>query len=182
MSQPITEGIGQRIARYRKMNHWSARQLAEATDGALTRDTIANIESGRRTDITVRQFLAIALALRIPPTALLVDLEHPLTPSGIQFPGSAPAPLERTAPHITLAGWLNGQTPNDTSSAGRWVTHVTTLLTEYLAAADNAEAQDALDRIATARSRDDREQLTERLQDARAALLAAGVYLPLEGT
>jgi transcriptional regulator with XRE-family HTH domain len=178
VSQQVTEGIGQAIARYRKLNRWSGRQLADATDGALTRDTIANIENGRRTDLTVRQLLAIALALRIPPVALLIDLQHPLEPSAIRFPGTAPAPLEHTAPQIALAAWMNGQLASDSTPAARWVSRVTALLTDYLAATDSIEAWDALDRLATATSRQDREQLAERLRIARAELAAAGVHLP----
>ena len=175
MSQPITEGIGQRIARYRRLNRWSARQLADATDGALTRDTVANIENGRRTDVSVRQFLAIALALRIPPTALLIDFEHPFELSEIRFPGTAPAPLEHTAPQIALAAWMNGQGTNDSTPAARWVDHVTALLAGYLAAKDGVEAHDALGRYAITASREDRELLAEQFQIARIALLAAGV-------
>ena len=178
MSQPSLEGIGARIARYRKLNRWSARQLAENTDGAVTRDTIANIENGRRSEITVRQFLNIALALRVPPAALLTDLEHPLEPSDIAFPGTAPAPLERAAPHVAVAAWLNGQAVNDTTNAARWVTRVTALLAEYLAALDTAEVNDARDRIAVARAHDDQGPLDERRDRARAELFALGVQIP----
>jgi transcriptional regulator with XRE-family HTH domain len=180
VSQPSTEQIGRRIARYRKMNRWSARQLAENTDGALTRDTIANIENGRRSNISLEQFLAIALALRVPPVALLIDLQHPLEPSGIQFPGAAPAPLEQTAPQIAVAAWLSGQAGNPTTAAGRWVAEVTALLDDYLAIADTTEAGGARVRIGVARSKDDREQLAALQRGARAELMAFGVHLPTD--
>lgn len=178
MSQPSVEGIGRRIAAYRKINHWSARQLAENTDGAVTRDTIANIENGRRTEITVRQFLGIALALRVPPAALLTDLQHPFEPSGITFPGTAPAPFDRAAPHVAVAAWLEGQTSNGTTPAARWVSRVTALLADYLAAIDTYAANDALDRMAVARPTSDDAQLAERRNRVRAELLALGVQLP----
>lgn len=177
MSQPVIAGIGRRIAHYRKLNGWSARQLAENTDGAITRDTIANIENGRRADLTVRQLLGIALALRVPPTVLLTDLQHPFEPSNIVFPGPAPAPLEQAAPHIAVAAWLNTQTANDTTPAARWVTRVTALLTDYLAALDTAAAQAALDRLAAPVAHDDRGALTARRRGIRTDLATLGVHL-----
>lgn len=163
------------------MNHWSARQLAENTDGVLTRDTIANIENNRRTDITVRQFLAIALALRVPPAALLVDLERPLEPSSIGFPGIAPAPLEPTAPQIAVAGWMNGGASDDTTPAARWVARVTALLAEYLAAADIYEAQGALQRISAAPQRGEESQFAVAQNAARTELLTLGVHVASSG-
>jgi transcriptional regulator with XRE-family HTH domain len=177
VSQPITDGIGRRIARYRKLNRWSARQLAENTDGAVSRDTIANLENGRRTDMTVRQFLAIALALRVPPAALLTDLEHPLEPTDLRFPGRAPAPLDSAAPAITVTAWLNGQAGDDTTPAARWVNQVTGLLAEYLATLDSSEASDALDRIDPSRTRH-LDDATRRRRSLRAELIAAGVHIP----
>jgi transcriptional regulator with XRE-family HTH domain len=179
VSQADVGDIGARIARYRKMNHWSARQLADHTDGTVSRDTIANIENGRRTDITVRQFLALALALRVPPAALLTDLEHPFEPSTIHFPGTIPAPLDDAAPAIAIARWLNGQTDDDTTPAARWVAHVTGLLTEYLGIADRDEVHAALGRIATLPTRS-REEVEARRPALNDELLAAGVHLPTE--
>jgi transcriptional regulator with XRE-family HTH domain len=178
VSQPLTAGIGRQVARYRKLNRWSARQLAENTDGAVSRDTIANIENGRRTDLTVRQLLSVALALRVPPDALLVDLEHPLEPADIRFTGSAPAPLERTAPNIAVAGWLAGRTDADTTPAARWVTHVTALLADYLAATDGIEIQDAHDRAAASNTPEARVALMARRRSLHNDLVAAGVHLP----
>ncbi|WP_440711158.1 helix-turn-helix domain-containing protein [Herbiconiux sp. YIM B11900] len=71
------EAIGRRIANYRKMNGLSAEQLAERAGAGLTRSIVANIETGRRTDIGVQQLLAIAWALRVSPTALLFPLDKP---------------------------------------------------------------------------------------------------------
>jgi transcriptional regulator with XRE-family HTH domain len=178
VSQLSIGGIGKRIARYRALNGWSAQQLASNTDGAISRDSIANIESGRRADMSLQQFLAIALALRVPPTALLVDLERPLDPSNIRFPGAAPAPLEPTAPHVAVASWLNAATGGDTTNAARWVSHVTALLTDYVATTDAAAMHDVLDRIAAPASRDEREQLAARHRILRKQLLAAGVHVP----
>lgn len=111
--------MGQRIARYRKLNGWSAQHLADNTDGAVSRPTLANLESGRRTDIGLRQFLAICLALRVSPAALLVDLDDPDGTSSVTFPGRVPAALEPSAPQIAIAQWLNGQFDDTSTPAAR---------------------------------------------------------------
>lgn len=70
--------LGERVARYRKLNGWSAEALAERTgDPSITRDVIANIEYGRRKDIGVTQLWAIASALDVPLVALLAPIDQP---------------------------------------------------------------------------------------------------------
>ena len=77
MTQKAGEGVGERISRYRRANKLTAQQLAEAAGEGLTRPIIANLESGRRNDISVRQLMAIAVALGVPPVALIYDVERP---------------------------------------------------------------------------------------------------------
>lgn len=76
MTRP-SEGLGKRLATYRRLAGLSARELAEAAGSGLTRGVIANIESGRKTDITVDQLIALAASLRINPVALAVPIETP---------------------------------------------------------------------------------------------------------
>jgi transcriptional regulator with XRE-family HTH domain len=109
VTQLPAPGLGDRIARYRRLNGWSAQQLADETDGAVSRSTIANVETGRREDLTVTQFVAICMALRLPPSALLLDVEKPFETAGIAFPGDAPAPFGPEAPVVKVARWVDGR-------------------------------------------------------------------------
>lgn len=74
--------IGERVALYRKLNGQTMDELSNATGGALKRDVIANIESGRRKDVTVSQLLALSTALEVPPSALILDVTSPSSPAG----------------------------------------------------------------------------------------------------
>jgi transcriptional regulator with XRE-family HTH domain len=139
--------MGQRIARYRKLNGWSAQHLADNTDGAVSRPTLANLESGRRTDIGLRQFLAICLALRIPPAALLVDLDDPFATSSLTFPGLAPAALEPSAPQIATAQWLNGQIDDTSTPAAEHVQHLYRRAVAELATANADEVDNVRRRL-----------------------------------
>lgn len=77
MSIQPSEGIGKRLARYRKISGLSARELAEQAGYGLTRGVIANIESGRKTDITVNQLIALSSCLGITPVALALPIDQP---------------------------------------------------------------------------------------------------------
>lgn len=77
MTKKPSEGIGKRLARYRRIAGLSARELSERAGYGLTRGVIANIESGRKTDISVDQLIALSAALAIPPVALALPLDEP---------------------------------------------------------------------------------------------------------
>jgi transcriptional regulator with XRE-family HTH domain len=77
MTQRPTHNIGSRISRYRKMAGLSARELSDKMGGEMSRGVIANIESGRKTDVTIDQLLALSWALDVPPVALALPLEEP---------------------------------------------------------------------------------------------------------
>jgi len=58
----------------------SASALADATDGAVTRDTIANLESGRKRVIDVWEVIVLAKALEVSPLSLI----YPPDPSNAE--------------------------------------------------------------------------------------------------
>jgi transcriptional regulator with XRE-family HTH domain len=62
--------IGERIRWYRTIRGLSARALADLTGGVLTRAVIANLESGRKIDVTVTELVALAEALNVRPGML----------------------------------------------------------------------------------------------------------------
>lgn len=49
----------------------SASELADATEGVITRDTIANLESGRKRVIDIAELIVLAKALDVAPVSLL---------------------------------------------------------------------------------------------------------------
>jgi len=77
--------LGARIGEYRRMNGWSQSELAHRTKGRIKAPVIANIESGRKVDISVDQLIVFAEALQVSPSALLFDIRTPAAPSGIEM-------------------------------------------------------------------------------------------------
>jgi transcriptional regulator with XRE-family HTH domain len=72
-----SEGIGRRLAQYRRLSGLSAQELSDKIGGMLSRSVIANIENGRKTDLTVDQLIALSWALDVPPVALALPLDEP---------------------------------------------------------------------------------------------------------
>lgn len=69
------ETVGERIRRFRQMNKLSAQKLADQT--GLTRSIVANIESGRRSDLMFSELIALSDALRVPVAAIVYPVEKP---------------------------------------------------------------------------------------------------------
>lgn len=72
-----SNGIGKRVANYRRLSGLTARELAERAGLGLTRGIITNIENGRKTDITVDQLLAISTVLGVPPVMIALPVDRP---------------------------------------------------------------------------------------------------------
>lgn len=72
-----SDGIGARVANYRRLSGLTARELAERAGLGLTRGIITNIENGRKTDITVDQLIAIATVLGVPPAVIALPVDRP---------------------------------------------------------------------------------------------------------
>lgn len=63
--------MGRRIAYFRKERGISAAELAERAGAGLTRSVIANLENGRKSDLSVQQLFAIADTLNAPASSLV---------------------------------------------------------------------------------------------------------------
>lgn len=74
--------IGTRIkAARRQRGYRTAREFADAVPAEnVTASAVENIESGRRADMSISQFLNIARALDVPPSMLLAPMNNPSSP------------------------------------------------------------------------------------------------------
>ena len=82
--------IGRRVAQYRRANRMSADQLAAKVDG-LTRTSVAKLENGYRVDLSTELLVEIAIALRVPPVALLLPITDPKSIAAIETDSINPA-------------------------------------------------------------------------------------------
>jgi len=99
--------IGRRVARYRKLNGWTMEELAARTRpevAKLSKGVIANIETGRKLELSVSQLLALSAALEVPPVALIMDIDD-LTSDEIFHVGRA------NSRRFGIFGWLTGHWP-----------------------------------------------------------------------
>lgn len=94
--------LGDRLAAYRKLAGISAQALADAAGAGMSRAVVTNIETNRKTDVTVSQLMALANALSMPPMALMVDLTNPDGPSDIE-------PVAETLTNFDLPSWIVGE-------------------------------------------------------------------------
>jgi transcriptional regulator with XRE-family HTH domain len=70
-------GVGTRIAQYRKERGLNGDELARRAGNGVTRAVLANIETGRKKDLSIVHLTAVAVALGVPPVALLWDVKQP---------------------------------------------------------------------------------------------------------
>ncbi|MCD2117092.1 MULTISPECIES: helix-turn-helix domain-containing protein [Rhodococcus] len=101
----MAEAIGAAVRRRRNDLGISAQKLADACTELgypLPRNSIANLENGRRSEVSVAELIVIARALRVPPLLLL-------------FPG-IPGEKVEVAPGVEAfsydaAEWFSGRAP-----------------------------------------------------------------------
>ena len=98
--------IGARVSHYRKMNGWSMNELATRTLNRIKSPVIANIEAGRKVDVSVEQLMIFASALQVSPTALLFDISEPASPSGVALVDESGDLHEFTV--MESVWWLSG--------------------------------------------------------------------------
>lgn len=127
--------IGRRVTRYRKMNGWTMEDLASRTidEGlpAVGKSVIANIENGRKVDVSVAQLVSLARALEVPPVALMMDLDDMSRRQSIVVGNT------RTFDDA-LFGWITGHWPvperDDDPPSKRDVERKIDALHDYIAA------------------------------------------------
>lgn len=85
--------------------------LAERTGGAIRKGVIANVETGRKNELTVPQLFAFADALRVPPLALLVDFEELDDPAAVDVVDESGT--LRSLTNIGFIRWVAGTRPVD---------------------------------------------------------------------
>lgn len=76
----IRAQIASAVRATREKRGLSASALADATEGVITRDTIANLESGRKRVIDVGEVVVLAKALGVSPLSLI----YPPSPSNAE--------------------------------------------------------------------------------------------------
>lgn len=103
--------LGRRVAAYRKAAKLSGEELAEQAGMGLTRSMIANLENGRKADLSVRQMLAVAFVLGVSPIDLVFDLYHPHAAMVILEGGPDDSPV--VASTWVTADWFAGAITND---------------------------------------------------------------------
>ncbi|MDM2549944.1 helix-turn-helix transcriptional regulator [Mycobacteroides abscessus] len=91
-SSQLRAHVAAAVQARRKQLDMSAAALADATDGFITRDTIANLESGRKRVIDIAELIVLAKALDVPPVSLL----YPRTDHVEQSPGVVTSGLDAT--------------------------------------------------------------------------------------
>ena len=75
--EPMTAHLGQQIRKLREARGLSADKLAQAVDAIgvpYTRAQVTNLESGRRTTVTLGEVFAFARVLEVPPVVLILPI------------------------------------------------------------------------------------------------------------
>lgn len=89
----VSSDVMVRVTRERKQKGMSAQDLATACTAAgfpMARNVVANLESGRRTSLTVAELAAFSSVLDVPLLVLLFDLEALDADSPLFLPADRP--------------------------------------------------------------------------------------------
>lgn len=120
MTQPdwsarLVAVVAGEVRRYRNERGLSAQQLSDACSNLgmpIPRSVLANLESGRRTTLTVPELLILAKALGVPPLLLVFPVgRRELTEA---LPG-------REVPTWEAARWFTGEEPFPTRHGDEWL-------------------------------------------------------------
>jgi transcriptional regulator with XRE-family HTH domain len=100
-SEQLRTHIASAIRATREKRGLSASALADATDGLISRDTIANLESGRKRVLDIGELIVLAKALDVAPVSLLYTRKNDVE----QSPGVVTSGLDATL-------WFAGYDPD----------------------------------------------------------------------
>ena len=112
--------IGNALAQVRAERKLSARELSERCAELgypIPRNTIANLESGRKRDVPIQEIAVLAAALRVPPMRLMASLGET---------GRVPVLPRLHADPVDAVRWLSGEgrlrfeAPGDSGVDGGW--------------------------------------------------------------
>jgi transcriptional regulator with XRE-family HTH domain len=133
-----TEWFASQVKHYRVERRWTQSELAERCKAAglkWDRSVVANVESKRRTSVTIHEVFTLALVLGVPPVMLLLPIR---TGEPVEIGGE----LELDA--ASAMRWLIGQEQIHTGDGGE------------AAPAVPARIASALERIAASLERSER--------------------------
>jgi transcriptional regulator with XRE-family HTH domain len=118
----------------------SAQQLSDATGGLVSRSVIANIESGRRTDVSIDELFYLAHALGVNPMGLALPIDTP--EASIQLSGTESREVWQVLAHVVRDHRWGQLSPAGTEAQVRVANVIRGVLDyEYhTAVADDAEA------------------------------------------
>lgn len=102
----VTTQVGEQVKGYRERLRWSARELADRCEQLgyrIEAQVIANMETGRRANVTAAEIVVLAAALGVPPVALMYPVR---TDSEVEVVPDRPV---SSWPHAIQ--WFTGEWP-----------------------------------------------------------------------
>lgn len=176
----LSQGIAAEVRRHRKARGLSAQQLAdrcaELGVDSLPRTVIANLENGRRGNVTVAELLVLAEALSVPAAALVFPVGY--VDQVEHLPGVTSDPLDavdrlsgETALEESALELFRAHRALETRIRGLYRRIWEQAIAEYRWAGepDGPEAEAA---------REVAQRLTARLHELRAEIAQRGLLLP----
>lgn len=111
-----TQVIARRVREYRMKHGWSARELGERCAAAglpkWERNLVANLENGRRENVSIEEVLVLAYVLSVPPLLLFVPLgaedHYAVTPHVTIHPDLAMQWIEGEIQPVTTERFVTG--------------------------------------------------------------------------
>jgi transcriptional regulator with XRE-family HTH domain len=171
----MSRTIAGEVRRHRRARGMSAQNLAdrcaELGITSLPRSVIANLENGRRGNVTFAEVLVLAAALNVAPAVLAFPVGHAETVE--YLPGE-------TAPPLDALDWFNGAGRDDDSALALLLQHrelERRIRGHYRRIWDTAKHGEPDGPEAQA-AREVAEELTAQLREVRAEIRARGLVLP----
>jgi transcriptional regulator with XRE-family HTH domain len=132
--------IGENVRAIRKARRLSTQKLSELCTGvgyAVPRNTIVNLETGRKESLSVQELVAIALALDTPPVMLLYSLDRDVEIA----PGEPRNPFHAVE---WFSGRWSAAAASELTDSDRLVAPHLQILRDYVERADQARQSAAI--------------------------------------